>query len=267
MKNIFLFISLLISAFIINAQDNVIKILDARNDKIPILVNGEWQIVDHYKIDALLEDNIYSFFKLHDKYPSPLKKQMFEKTSEYNDELLPIFNQAKADLLKTNYAILYTLYRNSNYDVEKRNFQFLISAITPDALKHPNTFSVENFYTFSVPQAAFELETGTIFGRPYERRYFITPVISEEIAVEVEDGMQNHPSPYSLLFIVNIEGIKEQGNSMGFSMPYVLTKAKKAYLYNTETEEVVADLNSIFTIPDPVPQSTVKSKATTRSRK
>ena len=67
--------------------------------------------MDHYKVDALLEENIYSFFELQDKYSSPLKKQIFEKTSEYNDTVIPIFKRAKEDLLKTNYAIFYNLFQ------------------------------------------------------------------------------------------------------------------------------------------------------------
>lgn len=51
------------------AQESV-KFIDVKNDRIPILVDGEWEIMDHYKVLNLLEDNIYSFFGLHDKYRS-----------------------------------------------------------------------------------------------------------------------------------------------------------------------------------------------------
>ena len=95
-KHLVLFFFIL-SIFILNAQNNV-KLIDVRNDKIPILVDGEWQIMDHYKVLNLLEDNIYSFFGLHDKYPSALKKQMFEKTPEYTDVLVPKFQKIKEDL-------------------------------------------------------------------------------------------------------------------------------------------------------------------------
>lgn len=267
MKRIAVIFLLIISIFNLKAQIDNIKIIDTRNDEIPLHVNGKWEIMDHYKVNALLNDNIYSFFNLHDKYPSELKKKMFENTSEYNEVLVPVFQQAKNDLKNTDYAILYYLYNNSDYDVKNRCFKFSISAITPDPLKHPNTFSVQNFYTITVPSIAFELETGTHFGRPYERRYFVTPTISEDIAVDVEDAMKVHPCPYSLLFIVNIEGLKEQNNSLGFSMPYILTKAKEVYLYNTDTEEVVADLNSIFTAPTPTPKSSTSRKPSSGSSK
>lgn len=142
---------------------------------------------------------------------------------------------------------LNNLYKISNYDVGAK---FNISTLTPYALELPNTFTFKNFYTITVPHFAFKLETGKKFGRPYERRSFVTPAFSEEIAVEIEDGMKIHPCPYSLLFVVNIEGLKEQKDGLGFSMPYVLTKAKKVYLYNTDSEEIVADLNSIFEVSE-----------------
>lgn len=250
MKKLLLLLYVIFSFSLLYAQEEEVKIIDTKNDRIPILVNGEWSIMDHYKVDALLEENIYSFFELQDKYSSPLKKQIFEKTSEYNDTLIPIFKRAKEDLLKTDYAIFYNLYKKSNYDVGERCFKFTISTITPDALELPNTFTFKNFYTITVPHFAFKLETGKKFGRPYERRSFVTPVFSEEIAVEIEDGMKIHPCPYSLLFVVNIEGLKEQKDGLGFPMPYVLTKAKKVYLYNTDSEEIVANFSSFFEVSE-----------------
>jgi len=257
MRKLFLFFTFVLSICVLKAQSDI-KLIDVKNDKIPILVDGEWEIMDHYKVLNLLEDNIYSFFGLHDKYPSALKKQMFEKTSEYTNVLVPKFQKIKEDLKNTDYAILYYLYNNNNYSIENRNFKFTISTITPDALKQPNTFTFSNFYTTTVPQAAFKLETGTFFGRPYERRYFVTPTIAEEIAVDVEDAMRVHPCPYYLLFVVNIQGVIEQGNSMGFDMPYIITKPKAIYLYNKDTEDVVVDMNSVFTAPSTTPKATNK---------
>lgn len=245
MRKVILFFVFMLSFCALQAQNNV-QIIDVRNDKIPILVDGEWQIMDHYKVLNLLNDNIYSFFGLRDKYPTALKRQMFEKSAEYTDVLVPKFQKIKEDLKNTDYAILYYLYNNNNYNVDNRNFKFTISTISPDALKQPNTFTFSNFYTTTVPNAAFELETGTFFGKPYERRFFITPTISEEIAVDVEDALRVHPCPYYLLFVVNIQGVKEQGNSMGFDMPYILTKPKAIYLYNKDTKDVVVDMNSVF---------------------
>lgn len=258
-KKIFSIIWMLISFCTLYAQNDV-KFIDVKNDKIPILIDGEWEIMDHYKVLNLLEGNIYSFFGLHDKYPSALKKQMFEKTSEYKDVLLPKFQKIKENLKNTDYAILYYLYNNNNYNIHKRNFKFEITTITPDDLNLPNTFTFSNFYTTTVPKAAFELETGTFLGRPYERRYFVTPTISEEIAAEVEDAMRVHPCPYYLLIVVNIYGVMEQGNSMGFDMPYILTKPKEIYLYNKDTGDVVVDMKSVFTIPAPTPKTTSKPK-------
>ena len=263
-KKLFSIICMLLPFCVLCAQKSV-KFIDVRNDKIPIFIDGEWKIMDHYKVLNLLEDNIYSFFGLHDKYPSALKKQMFEKTSEYTDVLLPRFQKIKENLKNTDYAILYYLYNNNNYNIDKRNFKFTISTISPDNLKLPNTFTFSNFYTTTVPKATFELETGILFGRPYEIRYFVTPTISEEIAVEVEDAMRGHPCPYYLLFVVNIYGVKEQGNSMGFDMPYILTKPKEIYLYNKDTEDVVFDMESVFTAPAPAPKTTSTPKSRTSS--
>lgn len=260
LKKLFAFIYLLLPFYSTQAQNNV-KLIDVRNDKIPILVDGKWEIMNHNKVLNLLEDNIYYFFGLQDKYPSPLKKQIFEKTYEYTDILLPKFKKIKEDLKNTDYAILYYLYHNKNYDVDKRNFKFTISTISPENLKLPNTFTFSNYYTTTVPTAAFELETGKSFGRPYEIRYFVTPTISEEIAVDVEDAMRDLSCPYYLLFVVNIQGIKEQGNSTGFDMPYILTKSKEIYLYNEDTGNVVVDMNSVFTVPEPVPKATTKHKS------
>lgn len=265
LKKLSVIICLLLTFCPVMAQNNV-KFIDVRNDKIPILIDGEWEIMDHYKVLSILEDNIYSFFGLHDKYPSPLKKKMFEKTSEYTDVLLPKFQKIKEDLKNTDYAILYNLYNNNNYNVTKRNFKFKISTISPDNLKLPNTFTFSNYYTTTVPKTAFDLETGTIFGKPYEWRYFITPTISEEIAVDVEDAMRVHPCPYYLLFVVNIQGIKEQGNSMGFDMPYILTKPKEIYLYNKDTGNAIVNMSSVFTAPEPSSKPANKSKRKANSQ-
>lgn len=269
LKKLSVIICLLLTFSSIKAQQNV-KFIDVKNNKIPILIDGKWEIMDSYKVTSLLENNIYSFFGLHEKYPSPLKKQMFERTSEYTDVLLPKFQKIKEDLKKTDYAILYYLYYNNNYNVDKRNFKFTISTISPENLKLPNTFTFSNYYTTTVPKAAFEFETGTIFGNPYERRYFITPTISEEIAVDVEDAMKVHPCPYYLLFVVNIQGIKKQRNDIGFDMPYILTKAKEIYLYNLDTEKVVVDMASVFTAPEsnskPVNKSQRKASSVTQKR-
>lgn len=267
-KKLFSIICMLLSFCVACAQKSV-KFIDVRNDKIPILIDGEWEIMDHYKVLNLLEDNIYSFFGLRDKYPSDLKKQMFEKTSEYTDVLLPKFQKIKENLKNTDYAILYYLYGNNNYNVGKRNFKFTISTMSPEDNIPPNTFTFSNDYTTTVPKAAFELGTGTSFGRPYEIRYFVTPTISEEIAVEVEDAMRVHPCPYYLLFVVNIYGVKDLVNHMGFNMSYILTKSKEIYLYNKDTGDVVVDMRSVFTEPASAPKSTSapKTTSTPKSRK
>ncbi|MGM9816656.1 MAG: hypothetical protein ACI304_06315 [Lepagella sp.] len=271
MKNLSTIFCLLLSFCAIHAQNSVMCI-DVNNDKIPILVDGEWEMMDHYKVLHLLEDDIYSFFGLHKKYPSALKKQMFEKTTEYTDVLVPKFQKIKKDLKNTDYAILYYLYNNNDYNVDKRIFKFSISTITPDDLEFPNTFTFENFYTTTVPKAAFELETGTFCGRPYKRRFFVTPIISEEIAIDVEDAMRVHPCPYYLLFVVNIQGVTKQDNPLGFEMSYIRTKPKEIYLYNKDTGHVVVDMKSVLTAPNTTPnsktekteQQQLRKKSTTR---
>lgn len=107
-------------SFCVACAQKSVKFIDVRNDKIPILIDGEWEIMDHYKVLNLLEDNIYSFFGLRDKYPSDLKKQMFEKTSEYTDVLLPKFQKIKENLKNTDYAILYYLYGNTTGAIKSR---------------------------------------------------------------------------------------------------------------------------------------------------
>lgn len=44
-------------SFCVLCAQNSVKFIDVRNDKIPILIDGEWEIMDHYKVLNLLEDN------------------------------------------------------------------------------------------------------------------------------------------------------------------------------------------------------------------
>lgn len=47
MKKLLLLLYVIFSFSLLYAQEEV-KIIDTKNDRIPILVNGEWSIMDHY---------------------------------------------------------------------------------------------------------------------------------------------------------------------------------------------------------------------------
>lgn len=48
MKKLLLLLYVIFSFSLLYAQEEEVKIIDTKNDRIPILVNGEWSIMDHY---------------------------------------------------------------------------------------------------------------------------------------------------------------------------------------------------------------------------
>ena len=262
MKYIAFIFTVIFSVITLKASDDRIQGIDVKNGRIPILIDGEWEIKTLYDAQHLLEDNIYAFFGITD-CTTDLKKQVFERSTEYTDSLLPRFKKIKSDFMNTNYGVAYNLYGNSNYDVVKKCFKFEISSITATSISLPNTFTLDNYFTITVPKKAFELETYTALGKTYESRYLITPEIPVEIALDVEDSMTRHPCPYSLLFVVKIEGTKDIVN---FIVPntYTLSKAVKLYLYNTAEDRIVMSLNSIFTEQNT--RSNTTTKGTTKKK-
>lgn len=251
------------SALSVVAEDFYTKVLgptacfiDYKANEIEIPEEPMTIDVPIQKVISILNKDIFSYYDLTSRYPTPLQQSEFRKTQEYR-ELSDAFNQTYKNCKDCNFYILYNLHDNTAFDVSSKCFKFKIGINDYNTTTTPEYLGLGNHICLSYPADKLKIrKTLTQIGSDYWLdQYITTPKISEELALSIEHSMAKYPCPISLLFIVKLGNVSTEKRSMDFggyigrqtiTNQFIMCKTVGLYIVNIKTNEVVCDLSSVL---------------------
>ena len=221
------------------SQSLEVKRIDMRNECIVLPVDTiNWDMVSRHNIGIFLNENLYAFYNLHERYPSALQRKQFEQTEEYNKVLLPKFKEIVDSVKNSYYIVTYSLHGNKNYDVDKDCFTFRINPPISSRPSLNEYLHIGDYYCVRLPSDLFQLNDETVFGKHVKVQYFTTPPIAVEKAIRIEEEMRKRDCAYSLFFIVKLD---RQHEARGDFCPitFNLLNPVKCGIIDANTHEVI----------------------------
>jgi hypothetical protein len=252
MKRTLFTILSLVCILLVNAQDfTAYPIVLKKGISIPNLNGGAKCRMENFA--QLVANNPIGYYDLEDKYSTPLKLKHFKASSEYTDSILPQFNALRDSIMNATYFYTYNL-RGVEYNLQTQKFTIGFRCHRSDNTSLKGYLGIGNYINLSCP--SLKEEQGALSIGSYTQ-YLTTPKVSEELAVEIEDGK------YQLLFLFKFDKIKTEkrdvyGGTSGvlaFTENFILCKTTKLYLYDPETNEVISDWSSLLTVSATKPKS------------
>ena len=240
--------------------------IDLKNEKVPVLIDGEWEEISFHRVEYMMGNDIYSFFRIPD-VSTPLEKRAFEKTQEYQDYVTKL-SEIKQKFLSTYYCIAFDLEGNIPYDIERDCFTFRIGFPNDSRVKRPDYICFDDEIFVSLPSKYVVINQQPFMGRYTLRQFVLTPKVSEELALRIDKEMKKRDCNYSLMFVVKFDKLmpKPSGATTYFSKNYLFTKAVGLFIYDTETNSMITDFDSIFKEPAPAPKKATGNRTTTRTK-
>lgn len=247
-------------------RDGEVMRIDLKNEKVPVLIDGEWEEIYFNRVEYMMENDIYSFFRIKD-VSTPLEKRAFEKTQEYQDYVTKL-KEIKQKFLSTYYYIAFDIEGNIPYDIERDCFTFRIGFPNDSRVKRPNYICFDDEIFVSLPSKYVVINQEPFMGRYTLSQFVLTPEVPEELALRIDKEMKKSDCAYRLMFAVKFDTLipKPSGATTYFSKNYLLTKAVGLFIYDIETNSLVADFDSIFKEPAPAPKKATGNRTTTRTK-
>ncbi|EKB48197.1 hypothetical protein [Cecembia lonarensis] len=184
-----------------------------------LVKSDEWAEMPDFQ--AIFELNVFEYYNLNNEYDSELKKQVFEKTNEYQnyrkdliqkrDEILANFyyhkgfNSVRGETFTTKRMNLNgTSHFVVNYDLKKKGFPISIGDVLPyycSVSFMPKTISHLEFPSLPTSKV-YDLTANS--ENSYREIFLIN--VSEEVALE----MENNRSNIETLLLFQIKGIEKR---------------------------------------------------------
>ena len=204
----------------------------------------------------LLNKDLFSYFDLNGKYPTQLQKNAYKKTQEYAQDLEQ-FNADYKATTTSKFYIMKSLQCNTAYDVNKRCFNFKLGVIASSLTNTPgyiglngDSYTSPVCVTFPSSRLTVKKELTYDGGNYWISQYIRTPMISEEIAMQIEQGMAMSDCPIALMFIVIPQRISKETKSWKYGQlqqDFILAKTVGLYIVDTQKETILCNLSKIFT--------------------
>lgn len=231
--------------------------IDLEDDEVcipsePMETTGKREMLFH-----LLDRDMYSYFNLNEEYPTQLQKNAYKKTQEYAWNLEQ-FNADYKATTTSKFYILKNLRYNKNYDVNKRCFNFNLGVNALDVTNIPGYIGLTDLtgspsdvcITFPSNRLTIKKER-TYDGSGYwVSQYIRTPIISEELAMEIEQGMAKPNCPIALMFIVIPQKVSKEIRTWKYGkiqQNFILAKTVGLYIVDTQKEQILCNFSKIFT--------------------
>lgn len=231
--------------------------IDIEDDEVcipsePMETTGKREMLVH-----LLNKDMYSYFDLNDKYPTQLQKNAYKKTQEYVWNLEQ-FNADYKAVTTSKFYILKNLQYNTAYDVNKRCFNFNLGVTALDMTNVPGYIGLSSstgspsYVCVTFPSSRLTTKKELTWdGRDYWiSQYIRTPIISEELAMRIEQGMSKLDCPIALMFIVIPQRVSKEIRNWKYGQlqqNFILVKTVGLYIVDTQKETILCDLSKIFT--------------------
>jgi len=188
--------------------------------------------VEKNKILTILKLDVFGYFNLYDKYNTPLKREVFKKTSEYKDKL----NELKAKKQEIQKKLYYVTLKPDlkEYNVNKRGFDIPITSniliYGPGSIGPSKTVEGVHFPSLPVKVVPWRVLGEQIKGAYIE--IFFLPS-KEEDALYIEDIRDK----IKLFFIFKIYDTK----LISWQSCEPIFSSWTCYLWNDKTEVIVAN--------------------------
>lgn len=249
----------LVCVLLVNAQEFTAHpiVLLKKGISIPTLNDGANCRMDNFS--QLIANNPIGYYDLDNMYSTPLKLKKFKASHEYTDSILPNFKALRDSVMSATYY--YTLnLKGLQYNLQTQKFTIGFRCHSSDNTSLKGYWGIGNNINLSCPSLIEEQGALSIGGYT---QYLVTPKVSEELAVEIEDGK------YQLLFLFKFDKIRTEkrdvyGGTSGvlaFTENYILCKTTKLYLYDPEANVVIADWTSLLTVPASKPKPKARSSS------
>lgn len=243
-----------------NTYNDIVTVypyIDIEDDEVCIPSDPMETTIKREAFIHLLNKDMFSYFDLNDKYPTQLQKNAYKKTQEYALNLEQ-FNADYKATTTSKFYILKSLQYNTAYDVNKRCFNFRLGVKALDMTKVPGYIGLTSLtgspsdvcITFPSNRLTIKKEL-TYDGSDYWiSQYIRTPIISEELAMRIEQGMAKPDCPIALMFIVIPQRVSKEIRNWKYGQlqqNFILAKTVGLYIVDTQKETILCNLSKIFT--------------------
>lgn len=211
------------------------------------------------RLVSLLENDLFGYFDIADKFKTNLQKSAYAKTPEYA-ELNAEFSQRNKEMKDATFYIPFNLRYNKPYDTTNKRFAFSIGATDYDITNLQGYIGFGNNVCTTYPTSRMtRSKTRTRDGLHYYISDFVqTPKVSEELALRIEKDMDNPYCETCLVFVVKMNKVSKENRTINFggyvgtmatTQHYLLAKTIGLYIVNMESNEIYCDLSSILSTP------------------
>jgi hypothetical protein len=281
MRKLLISLMLLLAVSCVYSQINI-DTIKSRYQEIRGQVEPEGY-VQQYKQDrnqstelaSILGLDVFQYYKLY-QYSTDLKRQVYSKTTEFQDSLNSL-KKIKQSLLSRYYYLDYApnfsawdnerTYDQLNYNLATHTFEFLINCKPFEAIGGEGIYDRTNLQfdhiSMPLPQGFSviykRLPLGSIH---FTREYVKFIVANESVALKIEDNKAN----VRILFLFKFTSTKAsaardyglasnpnpQVELFDYTDHWLLTKLDKAIVYNAATGEVYKEYKYIQPQTTPV---------------
>jgi hypothetical protein len=207
---------------------------------------NEYNICTVEQVVSLINKDIFGYFKLNQKYKTPLQKNAFKKTEEYTN-YLSIFDYDYSCLATSKFYILYNLRYNTAYEIDKKSFIFRIGILDWQRTNQSGYIGLGKNICTTFPADKLNIKKKREYnGELYSYQYIQIPIADEELALKIEGDMSNPYCSTCLLFVVELnKTLSEKHPEFSWAQNNILAKTINLYMVNTKTEQIYCDLSEL----------------------
>lgn len=172
---------------------------------------------------GLIERDVLGYYKLQDKYNSPLKMKMFKQSDEYK-ELVRKMERERDKLLADTFYIIEKVPK-TNYDLRNNSFFFYV----------PQT-NILYSTTHYIDYGYLGIVSPVLVNRGLQVKIF-----DENNALDIEDNYKDCRLVY--VFTVN-ESLSEKTEKTGLGDSHLICDMQRLYLVNINKQKVYYDVET-----------------------
>lgn len=222
--------------------------IDTKSGKIYLSGGNEddYEIRSVEQVASLMQKDVFGYFRLNQKYSTPLQKSAFSKTEEYANYMSEI-DYHYSYIFDSKFYILYNLRYNEAYDLNKKAFVFHVMIL--DFLRTNQAGYLgfgKNINTSLPPNILMVKKERWQDGELYANQYIKIPIADENLALKIEEDMDNPYCSTCLMFVVQLNKTStEKHPEFMFAKDNILAKTVNLYMVNTKTEQIYCDLSEL----------------------
>ncbi|MBC7525076.1 MAG: hypothetical protein H7239_11635 [Flavobacterium sp.] len=215
--------------------------LIAKTSVNDFLITNTLKEVNFDEISNSLRLDVFSYYELHEKYDTELKKSIFKKSNEYSEKLNELIEIKKSCLNNCRYIEIskeegFKIY---DYDVNKKGFLVNLGF----KIKSEVNYFSDKYELKSIP-IKISISDSQGMGELYFDRKIFFPCNENDASL-----LENERDIIKLYVIFKPLGVKKVKNLLflGYYDDYITTNFIRFIIINSKTNKIYFDKN--FSIP------------------